>query len=296
MIVVTMTSWVKRIGSVKKVVNSIMNNTMKPDRVYLNLSKSEFDFERVELPKDLVDYFNSDERLIINWVDGKNTKSMKKIFPILDYLDDDDIIITADDDLLFPKDFIESRLDDFNKFGKKYSITSNRSNMGFLPNMYVAAANSLYTKRMLKNWNKYVNDEIINTYNDDRTYLYILWLNGFLNKPCTKYDVKELLNLYNLNLDETSLSKSKQVIFAKKYDNVAVQRLKKITNKNINNIFGLFSESEDENSNLEEMKSIVLNGINERYSRIIKLRKDIADGKIVKVHVSDGKFVWKRIK
>ena len=241
MIVVTMTSWIKRIGSVKKVVNSIMNNTMKPDRVYLNLSKSEFDFEKVELPKDLVEYFDSDERLIINWVDGKNTKSMKKIFPILDYLDDDDIIITADDDLLFPKDFIESRLNDFNKFGKKYSITSNRSNMGFLPKMYVAAANSLYTKRMLKNWNKYVNDEIINTYNDDRTYLYILWLNGFLNKPCTKYDVKELLNLYNLNLDETSLSKSKQVIFAKKYDNVAVQRLKKITNKNINNIFGLFS-------------------------------------------------------
>ena len=39
------------------------------------------------------------------------------------------------------------------------------------------------------------------------------------------------------------------------------------------------------------MKSIVSNGINERYSKILKLRKDIADGKIVKVYVSENKFV-----
>ena len=99
MIVVTMTSWVKRIENVKSVVESIMNNTVKPDRVYLNLSKTEFD--GIELPKSLVDYFNSDERLVINWVDGENTKSMKKVFPILKELNDDDIIIDADDDILY---------------------------------------------------------------------------------------------------------------------------------------------------------------------------------------------------
>ena len=70
-----------RIDFVKKVVESIMKNTIQPDRLYLNLSKTEFD--GIELPKDLVDYFQSDERLIINWVEGENTKSMKKIFPIL---------------------------------------------------------------------------------------------------------------------------------------------------------------------------------------------------------------------
>ena len=104
MIVVTMTSWVKRIENVKSVVESIMNNTVKPDRVYLNLSKTEFD--GIELPKSLVDYFNSDERLVINWVGGENIKSMKKVFPILKELNDDDIIIDADDDILFPKDLI----------------------------------------------------------------------------------------------------------------------------------------------------------------------------------------------
>ena len=241
MIVVTMTSWIKRIDSVKKVVESIMNNTVKPDRVYLNLSRSEFDSKGVQLPTDLVDYFNSDERLIINWVDGENTKSMKKVFPILEYLDDDDIIITADDDIIFPIDLIESRINDFNKFDKKYSITSNKSSIGIFNNMNVASAVSLYTKRMLKNWDKYVDSDIIGTYNDDRTYAYILWLSGFLNKPCSKYDVKELLKSYSLNMDDTGLSKNKQITVAKKYDEVANKRLKKMSTKDIKGMFDFFS-------------------------------------------------------
>jgi len=46
----------------------------------------------------------------------------------------------------------------------------------------------------------------------------------------------------------------------------------------------------------EAKKSVESNNVNERYSKILKLRKDIADGKIVKVYVSENKFVWKRIK
>ena len=108
--------------------------------------------------------------------------------------------------------------------------------------MNVASAISLYTKRMLKNWDRYVNDDIIKTYNDDRTYVYILWLNGFLNKPCSKYDVKELLKYYSLSLTETSMSARKQVIVAKNYDVVANKRMKDITSKNILDTFGLFQK------------------------------------------------------
>ena len=240
MVVVSITSWVERIVYVKKVIESIMDNTIQPDRVYLNLSKSEF--VNIELPKDLVAYFESDERLIINWVEGENTKTMKKVFPILQYLDDDDIIITADDDIIFPNDLIESRIKDFNAFDRKYSITSNKCSIGIFRNMNVASAISLYTKRMLKNWDRYVNDDIIKTYNDDRTYVYILWLNGFLNKPCSKYDVKELLKYYSLSLTETSMSVRKQVIVAKNYDVVANKRMKDITSKNILDTFGLFQK------------------------------------------------------
>ena len=42
----------------------------------------------------------------INWVEGPNTKSMKKVFPMLKYVDDDDILMTLDDDHLLMKGHI----------------------------------------------------------------------------------------------------------------------------------------------------------------------------------------------
>ena len=47
---------------------------------------------------------------------------------------------------------------------------------------------------------------------------------------------------------------------------------------------------------ISEAKIVKPNNIDERYSKIMQLRKDIANGKIIKVCLGDGKFVWKRIK
>ena len=219
MIVVTLTSWTKRINSVKTVVESIMKNSIQPDRVYLNLSATEF--KGIELPKDLVDYFNSDSRLILNWVSGPNTKSMKKIFPILRFLKDDDIIIDADDDILFPEDLIESRLKDFKSNGGKCCISSNQHrSVGFNGMMKVVSAMTLFQKKMLKNWEKFVKEDILDTNNDDRTYLHLLWLNGYLSKPCTKWSVQELLETYDLKLND-ALSDTSQLKTGRIYDIIA---------------------------------------------------------------------------
>ena len=239
MIVVSLTSWTKRISNVKRVVESIMNNTVQPDRVYLNLSKTEF--ADIELPKDLEDYFNSDDRLVINWVDGPNTKAMKKIFPILDYLQDDDIIIDADDDILFPEDFIESRLSDFDKTGRRYCITSNSHiTVGFNHKMNVVSAMSLFQKKMLGHWKRFLTKEIMNTNNDDRTYLTLIWLNGYLNKPCTKWEIHELLNSkYDLKLND-SMSGKKVIKMGKIYDRIVQSEFSKISDKKIIDSFGFW--------------------------------------------------------
>jgi hypothetical protein len=187
MVVVTMTSWVKRIGNVKHVVESVMNNTIKPDRLYLNLSLTEF--HGIELPEDLVEYFNSDERLIINWVDGENTKSMKKVFPILEFLDDDDIIINIDDDALFPNNFIKSRCDDFKI--KNAPITScNNPKYHYVSKtlkIWSCGPGSLFQKKMLKGYEQIMDDKLIHTYNDDWCYSTLLWLNGYKFEPCSSY-------------------------------------------------------------------------------------------------------------
>lgn len=239
MIVVTLTSWTKRINNVKRVVESIMDNTVQPDRVYLNLSSTEF--KGIPLPKDLVDYFKSDNRLIINWVPGPNTKSMKKIFPILKYLDDGDIIIDADDDILFPKDLIESRLKDFEDNDKRYCISSNtHTTVGFKGKMKVISAMTLFQARMFKHWEKFVTKDILETSNDDRTYLHLLWLNGYFNKGCTKWSVFDLLKDYNLNLDDSLSTKNKNFISGGRYDVVAQRVFYQPMNRTILNSFGLW--------------------------------------------------------
>lgn len=238
MIVVSLTSWTKRIDNVKKVVESIMANTVQPDRVYLNLSATEF--KGLSLPKDLVDYFNSDDRLIINWVKGPNTKAMKKIFPILEYLQDDDIIIDADDDILFPKDLIESRLEDFEKNRRLYCITSNpHTSVGFKGKMKVVSAMSLFQKKMLNHWQKFLTPAIIETNNDDRTYLTLLWLNGYLTVGCTKWPVQQLLKEYDMNL-ESGVSKSGSFKSGRTYDRIAQKEFSKKSDKEIINIFGFW--------------------------------------------------------
>ena len=73
-------------------------------------------------------------RVILNWVED-NYKSMKKVFPILPYLEDEDVIIDIDDDMILPRDFIESRMNDFKKYGCKYPISSNTSKSMNLDNL-----------------------------------------------------------------------------------------------------------------------------------------------------------------
>ena len=87
------------------------------------------------------------------------------------------------------------------------------------------------------------------------------------------------------------------------------------TIKNIKNVVNMFDMNEFEREyrgfinqlrerktdksipiKISEAKIVKPNNINERYSKIMQLRKDIANGKIIKVYVGDGKFVWKRIK
>ena len=238
MIVVTLTSWTKRIDNVRPVVESIMKNTIAPDRVYLNLSKVEF--QGVHLPKDLVDYFNSDDRLIINWIPGPNTKSMKKVFPILKYLQDDDIIIDADDDILFPRTLIESRLMDFRTYGCRYSISSNtHTSVGFNGKMKVVSATSLFQKKMLKHWERFVTDEVLATNNDDRTYLHLLWLNGYQNKPCTKWSVQQLLKEYDMKLD-APLGGTKSIKSGRVCDRIVFNDFYQPKGKDINNSFGFW--------------------------------------------------------
>ncbi len=95
------------------------------------------------------------DRVVINWVDT-NWKSFKKVFPVLPYLEDDDIIIDIDDDMLLPRDFIESRMKDFTVNGCKFPITSNNCQSINLDNLVVQCY-SLFQKKMLNHYDMFLN-------------------------------------------------------------------------------------------------------------------------------------------
>lgn len=105
-VVVAMTSWKKRIQNCVYVINCLLNNTRKPDIVFLSLSLEEFPNLHADLPQDLVKLCMSNQRVKLNWVLGPNTKSMKKVYPILPFLEDEDMIILCDDDFDIPRNFI----------------------------------------------------------------------------------------------------------------------------------------------------------------------------------------------
>lgn len=135
---------------------------------------------------------------IINWVEGPNTKTMKKVFPILDYLDDDDIIIYIDDDIIVPPGLVESRISDFKDYFCRYAISGNHPSKKYVYKVFTemtgiqfsckSSPTSLITKRMLRGYEAfYRNQDVYERSADDSLYTLLCTLNGFSYVPCSDY-------------------------------------------------------------------------------------------------------------
>ena len=229
MIVVTLTSWTKRINHCKDVIKSILDNTMKPHRVYLNLSLEEFPNKLNDLPVDLISFIKKEPSVIINWVNGENTKTMKKVFPILKYLNDDDIIIYTDDDILFPKDLIEKRINEFNRHKSPITSVLNRYDH-MLYGLKLSGVASLVQKKMLKDWELFCNDEVIHTYEDDHVYTILCFINGYFFQTAKHYPKYILLRNY---CKTTEYAASKINLYnAKNTDEILEKRYNELYKKN----------------------------------------------------------------
>lgn len=109
-VIVSLTSYPKRIHTVYKVVESIMRQTWLPDKIVLYLSSSEFkDFKGFP---DLTGY--EKYGFEIHWYE-ENLKSHKKwYYAFQEY--SDDIVITVDDDIVYSSTAIENLM----KYHKRY--------------------------------------------------------------------------------------------------------------------------------------------------------------------------------
>lgn len=129
MIVVSMTSWRKRIDIVgKSIYHFLTKQTLKPDKFILTLSSDEFPNKEKDLPNDLnliIDKFN----INLNWI-KKNIYGHKKYEPFKEH--NKDAVILIDDDILYEPDYVEKLFFYSKKYPKcvicYYSIRMNYIN------------------------------------------------------------------------------------------------------------------------------------------------------------------------
>lgn len=114
-IIITLTTWSKRIGNVPIVLDSIFNQTLPPDLVVLNIALDEV------VPQDVQIYLHS-HNIKVNRV--ADTKAYKKIIPTLKQYPND-CIINIDDDWIYPKGMIEDFMNIHNRF-PDFPISGNR--------------------------------------------------------------------------------------------------------------------------------------------------------------------------
>ena len=109
-IIVSLTSFPARINTVGYAIKSLFNQTLKPDRIVLWLAESQF--QGVELPELLKQLCQ--KGLEIRFC--QDLRSHKKYYYALKEQTKNELIITYDDDLIYPEDSIERLYKTHKKF------------------------------------------------------------------------------------------------------------------------------------------------------------------------------------
>lgn len=229
-IIISFTSYPKRINMVYDMVMSILNNNKKPDLIICNLSEKEFIDKEKKLPKQLIDLINCN-KLKINW-EKDNLKAYKKIKPTLDKYPND-VIISVDDDVIYPTNFIEIIYNDYLKYNKKYPITCGdwRDPNAYFNQYSHNGSYSLVKAEMFGNKLneafKLINENSINElWADDILYTYAIIANNLEYKLSSwnggAYKYKQYMdNNYISGLSDESLKNHmQQHIFYKKFFNL----------------------------------------------------------------------------
>ena len=102
-LIVSLTSYPARIGTVHQTIESILNQSMKADKVILWLAPEQFPNKEQDLPQELLEL--TKRGLTIDWY--HDIRPYKKLIPTL-IKHPNNIIITVDDDVLYDKKCIET--------------------------------------------------------------------------------------------------------------------------------------------------------------------------------------------
>ncbi len=165
-IIVSLTTWRKRIHNIPIVLDSIYAQTYMPDKIVLNLAYGE------EIPEDIETYLKKN-KVEVNFL--KDTKVYKKFVPTLQKYPDA-CVINIDDDCIFPKTMIEDFLT-LHQHYPKYPISGNHV---VLYGMQCHCGNASLTKaEHFGKWLEKIDEELMcQCPSSDIVYTYFATRNG----------------------------------------------------------------------------------------------------------------------
>lgn len=194
--IVSFTTIPSRINKIEEVISTICNQSLIPDEIILWIPKH---YTRLnDSVKSIPKYFDK-YPIKIKECD-EDYGPFTKLRPTLDYCNNDDIIVTCDDDILYPKKWFENLVKYSEKFpnyaicyrGRRLSkrgsrINYNRSEMVFgssdkefdFVDLVTGTRGVLYKKRFFTDY----------IYNNDYNKMFMvddIWINGNLAKAGTK--------------------------------------------------------------------------------------------------------------
>ena len=189
LIIVSMTSWPKRIGNCYTVLKSIIDQTLVPDNIELNLSIIEFPNKYKDLPDDLKNLILDNKIISINWID-RNDGVFKKIIPTIQkYYGNTYYLLSVDDDWIYREDYIEMMINYLEKYNADTFCLANSNVIG---------NRQIYKSSCFKyDFWKCLTQDVINTRIDD---LYIERYLKFHGKNFSSYrpdDAPDITEKYN---------------------------------------------------------------------------------------------------
>ena len=119
MILISLTSIFGNSKVLIKTLESLLNQTVKPDEIWLFLSETphllDTGFKNRHLPPFLSDYIANNPIIKLKWTE--NTGPYRKLLPAYEALKDtDSLIITVDDDTVYVKTLLENMLTAWNTY------------------------------------------------------------------------------------------------------------------------------------------------------------------------------------
>lgn len=196
-ILVSLTSWKKRITNVKTVIESILAQTLTPNKILINLCTEDFPNMEEDLPDDLLDIIRNNDNIELYWY-IENYKAWKKHLRVLEIADDNTLIVSIDDDHIYPNDFIEKMYVSYCYYRKLYPVTMN--NIQLCHNLWCFnGAGMLYRKRDFGNYKKYLTYDILHNCWEDIFITLLFAINNVMILPVLFELPKDKDMLFNDN-------------------------------------------------------------------------------------------------